>query len=233
MKTFHWRGQTWDEMNGNIDLTPSIITNSPNRKALLRIGKRRHRRGSRLKLATAAILTSAFSIAVLVETSGSTSGTSTVLKDGGGFIVIDAPFSHPAATPTILAAYPASGTPKEAPESIAAPVASARTDWRPVEISVYSAKYHGRGTASGQPYDHYKGLTAATARAQGSRRPALPFGSKWEVRYLGRTVQVTVTDTGSWKPKRADYWLDLSGAAWAQLTHSLPSRIVAEFRRID
>jgi len=74
-------------------------------------------------------------------------------------------------------------------------------------------------------------MTAATSRS--GRRPVLPFGSVWEVSYRGRTVTVTVTDTGSYRPKRAGYWLDLSGAAWAQLTGGAsPSRVIATMKRV-
>lgn len=100
-----------------------------------------------------------------------------------------------------------------------------------VEVSVYSSKYHGRRTASSARYDHRRGLTAATSRH--GRRPALPFGSTWEVEYKGRRVVVTITDTGSYKPRRARYWLDLSGEAWRQLTGGAkPSRFVARMRRV-
>lgn len=102
---------------------------------------------------------------------------------------------------------------------------------RKVEVSVYHPKYHGRRTASGARYDHHRGMTAATSRS--GRRPVLPFGSVWEVSYRGRTVTVTVTDTGSYRPKRAGYWLDLSGAAWAQLTGGAsPSRVIATMKRV-
>lgn len=100
-----------------------------------------------------------------------------------------------------------------------------------VEVSVYHQKYHGRRTASGARYDHRRGLTAATSRH--GRRPALPFGSTWEVEYKGRRVVVTITDTGSYRPRRARYWLDLSGEAWRQLTAGAkPTRIVARMRRV-
>lgn len=73
------------------------------------------------------------------------------------------------------------------------------TEWRPVEISVYSARYHGRKTASGERYDHYEGYTAATTWGPPGARSnwALPKGSVWEVRYRGRTITVRVNDCGS------------------------------------
>lgn len=98
------------------------------------------------------------------------------------------------------------------------------------EISVYATRYHGRRTASGARYDHYRGLTAATSMR--GRKPLLPFGSRWEVEHKGRRIVVTITDTGSYKPRRARYWLDLSGEAWRQLTNGAkPSRFVAQMRR--
>lgn len=111
---------------------------------------------------------------------------------------------------------------------------SLTTDWRPVEISVYSARYHGRKTASGERYDHERGYTAATTWGPpGARhRWALPKGSVWEVRYQGRTIEVRVNDCGSHRPRRAPVWLDLSGAAWRDLTGSKPSRRVAQMRRV-
>lgn len=108
------------------------------------------------------------------------------------------------------------------------------TEWRPVEISVYSARYHGRKTASGERYDHYEGYTAATTWGPPGARSnwALPKGSVWEVRYRGRTITVRVNDCGSHRPRKAGAWLDLSGAAWKTLTGSGPSRHVAEMRRV-
>lgn len=102
--------------------------------------------------------------------------------------------------------------------------------WVKVEISTYSRSYHGNGTHSGERYGHYKGHTAATTII--GKRWVLPKGSTWEVEYLGKTITVRVNDTGSWRPKRAPYWLDLSGAAWRDLTGIAPSRKVARMRRV-
>lgn len=102
--------------------------------------------------------------------------------------------------------------------------------WIPVEISVYSAKYHNGRTATGERYDHHRGFTAATTRRANGWD--LPRGSVWEVVYRGKTVTVRVNDTGSWRPRKAPYWLDLSGAAWRDLTGIAPSRKVARMRRV-
>lgn len=69
--------------------------------------------------------------------------------------------------------------------------------------SYYSAKFHGRRTASGERYDMYD-LTAA--------HPVLEFGSRVEVTNLknGRKVRVRINDRGPFKKGRI---IDLSYAA--------------------
>ena len=104
-------------------------------------------------------------------------------------------------------------------------------EWVKVEISTYSARYHGGRTATGERYDHHRGYTAATTVVSHGRW-ALPKGSVWEVVYRGKTVTVRVNDCGSYRPRRAKYWLDLSGAAWRDLTGIAPSRKVARMRRV-
>lgn len=101
--------------------------------------------------------------------------------------------------------------------------------WVAVEISVYSKRYHGHRTASGERYDHYKGYTAATTVR--GKRWDLPKGSVWEVEYKGKRVTVRITDTGSYRPKKAKVWLDLSGASWSKIAGA-PSRYVARMRRV-
>ena len=104
--------------------------------------------------------------------------------------------------------------------------------WRPVEITVYDARYDGHGTASGTVYRHKTCRTAATTSRGAYNRPQAPFGSVWEVRYKGRTVRVTITDTGSRRPRGAAIWLDLSGRAWRELTSGAkPTRFIAFARR--
>ena len=124
--------------------------------------------------------------------------------------------------------------------------------WVKVEISTYSAHYHGKRTASGERYDHHEGHTAATTVR--GRKWTLPKGSVWEVEYPAeknivlkpgmtvahdfetgattRVVTVRINDTGSWRPRKAPYWLDLSGSAWRDLTGIAPSRKVARMRRV-
>lgn len=129
-------------------------------------------------------------------------------------------------------------------------------EWQPVELSVYSKKYHGRRTASGERYDHYKGSTGATTNL-GKGRWALPKGSTWEIQYrlkrpakgplvihggqtafwdadgtIWSTVTVRINDCGSYRPRKAPVWIDLNGYSWATLTRSKPSRVVGRMRRI-
>ena len=102
----------------------------------------------------------------------------------------------------------------------------------PVEISTYSRRYHGQGTATGQRYDHVRGYTAATTTRRGQRF-VLPPGSEWEVEYLGKRLTVRINDNGPTEPRMGPkYWLDLSGKAWADLTGIAPSRKVAKMRRV-
>ena len=66
--------------------------------------------------------------------------------------------------------------------------------------SWYGKKFHGRTTASGEPYDMYA-LTAA--------HPTLPFGTRIRVTNLanGRQVTVRINDRGPFKKERI---IDLS-----------------------
>lgn len=120
-----------------------------------------------------------------------------------------------------------------APEKSGAP-----QKWIPVEISVYSARYHGGRTASGERYDHYGGSksgptfhTAATTIR--GKKWALPKNSVWLVEYKGAQLTVRINDVGSYRPKKADYWLDLSGHTWDHLTKGAkPSRVVGRMRRV-
>lgn len=69
----------------------------------------------------------------------------------------------------------------------------------------YGSQYDGRPTASGLPYDSEQ-LTAA--------HKTLPFGTRLQVAYQGRQVEVVVTDRG---PFTAGRDLDLSAAAFRAL----------------
>ncbi len=82
--------------------------------------------------------------------------------------------------------------------------------------SYYGRELEGNAMANGQPFDA-DALTAA--------HKTLPFGTKLEVTYGGKSVQVTVTDRGPYVPGRD---LDLSLAAARKL--GLLSRGVAPVR---
>lgn len=80
------------------------------------------------------------------------------------------------------------------------------------KASYYAHQYHGRPTASGEPYNMYA-MTAA--------HPSLPFGTLLRVTNLqnGRSVVVRVNDRGPYKPGRV---VDVSLAAAEQLGLILP-----------
>lgn len=73
--------------------------------------------------------------------------------------------------------------------------------------SYYADRFHGRPTASGEPYDK-EALTAA--------HRTHPFGTRLKVTCVqsGRSVEVRVNDRG---PHRKDRLVDLSRAAAEQL----------------
>ena len=81
------------------------------------------------------------------------------------------------------------------------------------EISTYSDYFHGRTTASGKRFSQ-RGYTCAVSRHMLRK---FPFGTKVTLYYKGKSVSVTVTDTGSYKPKKSKYWFDLSKVAMQQL----------------
>jgi rare lipoprotein A len=83
--------------------------------------------------------------------------------------------------------------------------------------SWYGAKFHGRTTASGEPYD----MNAMTAA-----HPSLPFGTKVRVTNLenGRSVVVRINDRGPFAKRRiidvsrhAAKHLDFLGAGQARV----------------
>jgi rare lipoprotein A len=80
------------------------------------------------------------------------------------------------------------------------------------KASYYAHQYHGRPTASGEPYNMYA-MTAA--------HPSLPFGTLLHVTNLqnGRSVVVRVNDRGPYKAGRV---VDVSLAAAEQLGLILP-----------
>ena len=75
------------------------------------------------------------------------------------------------------------------------------------EASWYGKRYHGRTTASGEPFD-MNAMTAAHKK--------LPFGTKVRVTNLanGRAVQVVINDRGPFIPGRI---IDLSRGAAAKI----------------
>lgn len=68
---------------------------------------------------------------------------------------------------------------------------------RPMTCSYYGPGFHGRPTASGEPFDMHA-LTAAS--------PSLPFGAILLLEHNGRSTALTVTDRGP-------YATDSAGAA--------------------
>ena len=88
----------------------------------------------------------------------------------------------------------------------------------PAEVSMYSAKYHGRRTASGERFN-WKAtgdFTAAVKYRKGSKRPSLPFGTRVRLTGpTGKTITVRITDTGSYRTPMQ--WFDLQPAAFKAL----------------
>jgi rare lipoprotein A len=99
-----------------------------------------------------------------------------------------------------LAALPEAGLPDAAPEPAISESYTGIASW-------YGTKFHGRITASGEPYD----MAALTAAHQ-----SLPFGSRVRVTNLanGRSVVVVINDRG---PYAKDRLIDLSHAAARRL----------------
>lgn len=91
---------------------------------------------------------------------------------------------------------------------------------RPAEVSVYSAKYHGRLTASGERFNLRQtgDFTAAVSRVRSGRgyRPSLPFGSRWRLKTgEGRIVADDQTFPGLSRIEKVTPGMDLfeEGAA--------------------
>jgi len=85
-------------------------------------------------------------------------------------------------------------SPGRASDGAAQPVAT--TNGAQVGVaSWYGARFHGRTTASGEPYDMH-GMTAA--------HPSLPFGTKVRVTNLenGRSVVLRINDRGPYAKRR-------------------------------
>ena len=95
---------------------------------------------------------------------------------------------------TSCASEPARTAPGRASE--AAPKLAAAANGSQVGVaSWYGGKFHGRTTASGEPYDMHA-MTAA--------HPSLPFGTKVRVTNLenGRTVVLRINDRGPFAKRR-------------------------------
>lgn len=117
---------------------------------------------------------------------------------------VPAPAAQRPAVPTAnsnLAALPESAViPAAPPEPVVSETFVGNASW-------YGRKFHGKLTASGEPYD----MAALTAAHQ-----TLPFGSRVRVTNLAnrRSVIVTINDRG---PFAEDRLIDLSHAAAKQL----------------
>ena len=110
----------------------------------------------------------------------------------------------------------------------------------PVEVSTYHRSLHGNYMASSRHgrYDMRR-MTCAVNYRPGTRRPIIPFNTRLKVVYGKRSVEVVVTDTGSYRPRRTHVWLDLSSAAMAKLLggdisrpRTYETRVVARAWRI-
>jgi len=96
-----------------------------------------------------------------------------------------------------------------APGGNSQPTSTAKGDQAQLvgEASWYGERYHGRTTASGQPFD----MNAMTAAHK-----TLPFGTKVKVTNManGQAVQVVINDRGPFVPGRI---IDLSRGAAAKI----------------
>lgn len=74
------------------------------------------------------------------------------------------------------------------------------------KASWYGEVHHGRTMANGKPFNMYRNTAASNT---------LPLGSVARVSYGGKSIQVTITDTGGFH--RYGRIIDLSKAAFAAL----------------
>lgn len=95
-----------------------------------------------------------------------------------------------------------------------------KNESKEVKISWYGDKFHGRLTASGEPFDMNE-LTAA--------HKTLPFGTKVEITNVrnGKSVIVTINDRGPYVGKRK---FDLSKAAFYKIAKKDRGVISATYR---
>ncbi len=120
------------------------------------------------------------------------------------------PIVSPVAAPEAPLSYYVGEYPKQAPA----------VSWRTGRASWYGEPFRGRRTASGERFDPGQ-LTCA--------HKSLPFGTRLEVRYHGKVVQVRVTDRG---PFIAGRVLDLSQGAFARLAPLGSGVITVQWRRL-
>jgi rare lipoprotein A (peptidoglycan hydrolase) len=94
------------------------------------------------------------------------------------------------------------------------------------EISVYSPSLEGSPMAYGGKFRNNRYTCATPSRGAGRLAP----GTRIRLHYKGKSVIVTVTDNGSYRPKRAAHWFDLSAAAAKQLMgKNYYTRVVGNF----
>lgn len=74
------------------------------------------------------------------------------------------------------------------------------------KASFYGAAHHGKPMRNGKPFNMYRKTAASNT---------LPLGSVARVSYRGKSIQVTITDTGGFH--RYGRIIDLSKAAFAAL----------------
>lgn len=90
-------------------------------------------------------------------------------------------------------------------------------------VSYYNDAFNGKKTASGEIFDNSK-LTAANR--------VLPFGTKVKLTNLanGENVTVRINDRGPFHSSRA---LDISKAAFAQLTHLSAGKVAVSYEVVE
>ena len=86
------------------------------------------------------------------------------------------------------------------------PVRSAECAGTVGKASYYGAAHHGKPMRNGKPFNMYRKTAASNT---------LPLGSVARVSYRGKSIQVTITDTGGFE--RYGRIIDLSRAAFASL----------------
>lgn len=104
--------------------------------------------------------------------------------------------------------------------------------WRRAELSWYDGY---RLTASGERFDR-SSRTVAVMYRPGSNKPRLPFGTVVEFRTVspgGRVLSVSrarVNNTGSYRPRRSDWWFDGTPAVFRSHAPLKRGRLIVEWR---